>query len=81
MKRKPKRKLIKNWEELAALPPSATHILEIDAEEGCGFIKEKGVDNIPIYLSTHTFYGSTYRYYSKVLQRCGFNINLENWDE
>lgn len=37
--------------------------------------------NHHIYLSTHTFYGSRYAEYTKVLQECGFDIELDNWDK
>lgn len=34
-----------------------------------------------VYLSTHTFYGSNYKYSTKVLQEHGFNIEIDNWDK
>lgn len=34
-----------------------------------------------IYLSTHTFYGSQYKYSTKVLQKCGFDVEIDNWDK
>ena len=34
-----------------------------------------------IYLSTHTFYGSNYKYATKMLQECGFDIEIDNWDK
>ncbi len=34
-----------------------------------------------VYLSTHTFYGSQYRYSTKVLQEHGFDIEIDNWDK
>lgn len=34
-----------------------------------------------VYLSTHTFYGSNYEYSTKILQKYGFNVILENWDK
>lgn len=34
-----------------------------------------------VYLSTHTFYGSRYKYSTEVLQKHGFDIELENWDK
>ena len=33
------------------------------------------------YLSTHTFYGSNYRYSTKLLQKHGFDIEIDNWDK
>lgn len=34
-----------------------------------------------IYLSTHTFYSSNYKYATKMLQECGFDIEIDNWDK
>lgn len=34
-----------------------------------------------IYLSTHTFYGSRYKYSTEVLQKCGFDVEIDNWDK
>ena len=34
-----------------------------------------------IYLSTHTFYKSQYKHSTEILQKCGFDIELENWDK
>lgn len=77
-----KPKLIKGWEDLAALPPSKTHFLEINLESGNGWIREKEAKpgKPGIYLSTHTFYGSTFARATKRLQECGFNVQLDNWD-
>lgn len=33
------------------------------------------------YLSTHTFYGSNYKYSTKILQEHGFDIEIDNWDK
>jgi hypothetical protein len=91
----PDAKLILNWEELKAFPKeSETHILEID--EYCGWVNCKNPkdydisadydydERIPFidhYLSTHAFYGKGNFYHStKVLQKCGFNVILKNWD-
>ena len=32
------------------------------------------------YLSTHTFYGGTHEFSTELLQKCGFNVVLANWD-
>ena len=76
-------KLIRNWDELKEIPQeSDTHILIID--KWSGWIKAKKPsgnwcdDNH--YLSTHTFYGGNYKISSKILQKCGFNVVLDNWD-
>jgi predicted Zn-ribbon and HTH transcriptional regulator len=77
-----KAKLIKTWDELKE-EKSDTHILEI--EDCCGWIRPK-VENEKTYwennhyLSTHTFYGLTYTYSTRILQECGFNVQLKNWD-
>lgn len=77
-------KYIKNWEELNEVE-SLTHTLEIDLNYGCGWINPK--DAIADkwhgrhYLSTHTFYGLNHEHSTKLLQSCGFNVVLANWDE
>jgi hypothetical protein len=77
-------KPIRDWEELSK-ETSETHVLEIELDGGCGWIGPKngegeiGVDRH--YLSTHTFYGGTNKYSTKLLQSCGFNVVLANWDE
>ena len=92
-KKYPTATLIRNWQELKAFATeSKTHFLEI--EEYSGWIKVKDRSkkklgksysrNIPYddhYLSTHTFYGKgTYIQSTKVLQLCGFNVIIDNWD-
>ena len=34
-----------------------------------------------VYLSTHTFYKSSYKMYTKILQEHGFDIEIDNWDK
>lgn len=34
-----------------------------------------------VYLGTHTFYGSLYKYSTKILQEHGFDIKIDNWDK
>lgn len=71
--------LIKDWDDLAIVPESKTHRLEI--EDGCGWIhKKNGKEFMGKYLSTHTFYGSNYARSTRLLQKCGFNVTLANWD-
>jgi hypothetical protein len=74
-------KLIKNWIELAKVADSETHTLDITPEDGSGWIRSKADDEVVEYLSTHTFYGMSYKYYEKLLQKHGFNVQLENWDK
>ena len=78
-------KLIKNWEELSRLPDSKTHSLKITPEEGSGWINPLiPTDEVlsgQKYLSTHTFYGKTHEYSTRLLQSCGFDVVLVNWDD
>lgn len=79
-------KYIKDWQELKEIE-SPTHLLDIDLEYGCGWIIPKKEPDNPqsyegrYYLSTHTFYGSQYKQSTDILQSCGFNVELANWDE
>jgi hypothetical protein len=79
-------KLIKTWVELAECE-SETHILKINLEYCNGWIIPKMITgtidplNDHHYLSTHTFYGSSYEWSTKILQECGFNVQLANWNE
>ena len=79
----PPPRLIRNWADLAEVPDSETHHLEIEVEHCNGWIHEKGgdPDKLGDYLSTHTFYGSRYTHYTELLQKRGFNVQLANWDE
>ena len=77
---------IKGWDELMAIKQeSETHILEIDREWCNGWLKPKDKDLKGFegrhYLSTHTFYGGTHEWSTKILQECGFNVVLDNWDK
>lgn len=79
-------KFIKDWNDLVGLE-SDTHRLEIEVEYGRGWIRPKVYANDDEffmnshYLSTHTFYGKTYLHSTKLLQKCGFNVVLDNWDK
>ena len=75
-------RLIQDWAELATVPESDTHRLNIDVEGCNGWIDRKGADEreMGIYLSTHSFYGSTHADSTRRLQSCGFNVQLANWD-
>ncbi len=90
----PTAKLIKNWEELKSIPnESETHILKVGEYNGwlsCKNPKDYEVNGdydvqipyIDHYLSTHTFYGNgNFVHSTDVLQKCGFNVILENWDK
>lgn len=76
-------KLIRTWKELKECK-SETHILKI--KDGSGWIEPKVVKDPNSwegyhYLSTHTFYNMGHKYYTQVLQECGFDVELANWDE
>lgn len=74
--------LIKDWAELAKVPDSKTHFLEIDVDGCNGWIKSKeNKEELGHYLSTHTFYGSNYQRSTYVLRRFGFNVPIDNWDK
>ena len=87
--------LVKSWEELSKIPnESSTHILEVDLESHCAHLIAKNpkpykkklsymrqVHNLDVYLSTHTFYGSNYKFSTKLLRACGFDVEIDNWDK
>ena len=77
-------KLISSWEELSKVEPSETHYLKIGEYNGWIIAKNPKSDKFSDrkhYLSTHTFYGLNYEESTKVLQACGFDIKIANWDE
>lgn len=46
-----------------------------------GKMKKENFFKHHVYLSTHSFYGSTYKYTTKVLQEHGFDVQVDNWDK
>jgi hypothetical protein len=73
--------LVRHWADLAEVPESETHRLEIEVENCNGWIKDKrNPDALGHYLSTHTFYGSNYKRSTILLRQCGFNVTCANWD-
>lgn len=74
-------KIIRGWEDLVGLE-SDEYYIKVDLEMGCGWIIPKGHSYAPHshYLSTHTFYGRTYKGYESLLRNCGFDVNLVSWD-
>lgn len=71
-------KLIKDWEELEKCSDmSDTHYLDID--EYCGWIRCHKTNEVEYYLSTHTFYERNYKYSTELLQKCGFDVELQSW--
>lgn len=95
-KKYPTATFIKNWDELRewAKEHGESNSHKLIIEDHNGWIKYKGKDkynpkkvwsrNIPVtshYLSTHTFYGKgSYINSTWILQKCGFNVILDNWD-
>ena len=81
-------KFIKDWNDLVGLE-SEHYKLAIDVDGGSGWIvpkieteeTEKEYFKHHKYLSTHTFYGSVCKGYEELLQKCGFDVELNNWDK
>lgn len=75
-------KLVSSWNELKECK-SETHTLEI--KDCSGWIEPKDLKDANSfegchYLSTHTFYGHQYEDSTKILQACGFDVEIFNWD-
>lgn len=51
------KKLISGWSELALVPDSENYKLEINLNNGNGWVINKLTGKPERYLSTHTFYG------------------------
>ena len=78
-------KFIKDWKDLVGLE-SEHYKLEINVDGGNGWIVPKDETDEEFfensyYLSTHTFYGRNYKRSTEVLQRFGFDVELDNWDK
>lgn len=77
---------IKDWNDLAKLPPSATHYIDVvhtdtgEDEYGYDSYWISPFDKITgneYYLSTHTFYGvEVTDEYNELLKKCGFNAKI-----
>lgn len=72
-------KLIKGWMDLDGLE-SENYYIKVDHHLGCGWIVPQDDTHHSHYLSTHTFYGRTYKGYEKLLRTCGFDVELVSWD-
>lgn len=72
--------MIYGWEQLVGLK-NDKYYLDIDLHMGSGRIEsiESSEEWLP-YLSTHTFYGKSYKGYELTLRQYGFNVRLANWD-
>lgn len=79
-------KLIQTWQELAEVPESATHYLDINVKGCNGWVIAKypasdKFSDRKKYLSTHTFYGECYKNSTRLLQSRGFDMEIANCDE
>lgn len=85
--------IIKDWNELSEIPnESKTHKLEVNIDGGYAWLNAKTkkdydsnkpfleqIQNLDVYLSTHSFYESQYNNSSEIMKKCGFNVQLDNW--
>ncbi len=81
-------RLIRNWKELSEVLANDKYKIEVDLEMCSGWIKPIDEENYEgnywdnhCYLSTHSFYGSTYKDTTKMLQKFGFDVEIDNWDK
>lgn len=81
-------KLIKSWDELYECK-SDKYRIEPDSDGYSGWIvpkveteeTERDWFDHHVYLSTHTFYGSSYKDSTQLLQKFGFDVEIDNWDK
>ena len=76
-----KPEFIRDWVELAKVPPSESYHLSIVPKDGNGWVVHTESGESVEYLSTHTFYSKTHGYSTGLLQGYGFNVEIANWDE
>ena len=77
---------IKDWDDLAKLPPSKTHYIDVfhtdTGEDAYGYNSYwispfNRIADEEHYLSTHVFYGGeTTNEYNELLVKCGFNAKI-----
>lgn len=72
-------KLIKTWKELYGME-SENYVLDVNVEMGWGWVRDKKTRDTVAYLTTHTFYGSRHKYYTELLRKFGFDVELVSWD-
>lgn len=86
--------LVNNWKELSMIPnESDTHILYVDLIYDNAYLKcknpkdyninirfEDQIKYINHYISTNSFYRTRCESVSRILQECGFNVQLISWD-
>lgn len=81
-------RLIKSWKELNGIE-SENYKIEVELENHCGWIvpkeeteeTEENYFDHHVYLSTHTFYGTQYKESTEILQKFGFDVEIDNWDK
>ena len=81
--------LIKSWEELDGLESEKYKIVVDDKFRSNGWIipkeeteeTEENYFDHHVYLSTHTFYGTQYKESTEILQKFGFDVEIDNWDK
>lgn len=71
-------KLIRNWADLDGLETD-NYKIEVNLDVGCGWLRAKDSTKPDRYLTTHTFYESAYKGYTKLLREHGFDIELVSW--
>ena len=78
-------KKIESWQELAGLESEKYKVqVRLFGYGGCAFIlpkveteeTTKEYSKHHFYLSTHTFYPSTCKASTEILQKCGFDVEL-----
>lgn len=70
--------IIRNWEELSKVQPSATHSIEIYPCNSCGWVHNLTGKNRGFYLNTHTFYNErNVALANNRLKASGFDIELD----
>ena len=79
-------RLIKTWKELDGLE-NENYIINVDLDKYNGWIYPKDKNKFPdeeywkhnVYLSTHTFYENHYKESTRLLQKFGFDVEIDNW--
>ena len=80
-------KYIKNWKELAQVPPNDKYKIVLEEGGYSGWIEPvketeetyKDYFKHHEYLSTYTFYDPIYKESTELLQKYGFDVELANW--
>ena len=73
---------IHNWEELSKVKRNGNMFIRVYLDDCWGEICSKDDNDDYYYLSTHTFYTKAdTEYTNKILQKCGFDIELINWED